>query len=353
MKKTQEAGRLIREQQEALAEEILAQQYDRQPKLWEIFGETGREECLQDINYHLSYFAEALIASDPSLFAEYISWAKSLFASLDFSDDTLSVTLACMEKALGGRLPGDLQEIVNQYIESGLERMRQAPSKPPSFITEQDPLSKLAQEYLEALLNGRREIASQIIMETVNEGTPIKQIYMHVFQPVQREVGRLWQTNQVSVAQEHYCTAATQLVMSQLYPRIFSTERIGRRMVATCVGDELHEIGVRMVTDFFEMEGWDTYYLGANTPTKSIISTIEEQEADILAVSVTMTMHVSSATELIDQVHASEASGSVKVLVGGYPFNLAPNLWREVGADGYARDAQEAIAVANEIISRS
>jgi methanogenic corrinoid protein MtbC1 len=61
------------------------------------------------------------------------------------------------------------------------------------------------------------------------------------------------------VAQEHYCTAATQLIMSQLSPRLFGRDRIGRRLVVTCVGDELYELGMHMVADFFEMEGWDAY----------------------------------------------------------------------------------------------
>ncbi|WP_440120087.1 hypothetical protein [Paenibacillus sp. QZ-Y1] len=37
-------------------------------------------------------------------------------------------------------------------------------------------------------------------------------------------------------------------------------------MVAACVGSEQHEIGLRMLTDVFEMEGWDTYYLGQMFP---------------------------------------------------------------------------------------
>ena len=80
---------------------------------------------------------------------------------------------------------------------------------------------------------------------------------------------RYWQMNRLTVAQEHYCTAATQMIMSQLYPYIFEGERNGRVLVATCVAENLHEIGVRMVTDFFEMDGWDTFYLGANVPTAS------------------------------------------------------------------------------------
>jgi signal transduction histidine kinase len=40
--------------------------------------------------------------------------------------------------------------------------------------------------------------------------------------------------------------------------------------------------GARMVADFFELDGWDTYFLGANTPTDSILRAVEERRADIL-----------------------------------------------------------------------
>jgi methanogenic corrinoid protein MtbC1 len=140
--------------------------------------------------------------------------------------------------------------------------------------------------------------------------------------------------------------------MSQLYPRIFSGERRDRTVVATCVGGELHEIGVRMVADFFEMEGWDSYYLGANTPAVAILHALDERRADVLAISATMTFHVSAVTELIGRVRAhARASGGARtrplILVGGYPFTVAPDLWRQVGADGSARDARDAVATAD------
>lgn len=97
----------------------------------------------------------------------------------------------------------------------------------------------------------------------------MKSIYLEVLQPVQREIGNLWQTNEVSVAQEHYCTAATQLIMGRLYPYLHLAPRNGKRVVVACVGGELHEVGARMVADILEMEGWDSYYLGANTPTRA------------------------------------------------------------------------------------
>lgn len=212
-----------------------------------------------------------------------------------------------------------------------------------------DTLAPLAQDYLQALRLGERHRASRLVMDAVAAGTSVKDVYLGVFQPVQYEVGRLWQTNQISVAQEHYCTAATQLIMSQLYPHIFALDRRGRAMVATCVAGDLHELGVRMVADFFEMDGWDTFYLGANTPHEGVIDTIVERRAEVLAVSATLATHVHAVHELIEAVRASPAVSAVLILVGGHPFNEAPDLWKTVGADATARDAQQAVDLANRL----
>ena len=106
-----------------------------------------------------------------------------------------------------------------------------------------------------------------------------------------------------------------------------------------------------MVADFFEMEGWDTYYLGANLPADTILEAVEERQADVLGLSITMTFHVHLLTELIDQLRRSRAGARVKILVGGYPFNASPELWLGVGADGCAHNAQESVAVAKRLMA--
>ena len=136
------------------------------------------------------------------------------------------------------------------------------------FKMESGDFFQLASLYLDTLLRVQSEAASRMIIKAVEQGVEIKDIYMYVFEPSQHEIGRLWQTNQINMYQEHFCTAATQNIMSQLYPYIFQNEKNGHKLVATCVNGELHEIGVRMVADLFEMEGWNTYYLGANTPNE-------------------------------------------------------------------------------------
>ena len=181
------------------------------------------------------------------------------------------------------------------------------------------------------------------VLDRVEAGLPVSEVYLDVFQPALREVGRLWQTNRITVAQEHFITAATQTVMAQLSPFIFTGEKRGRTMVAASVGGDLHEVGLRMVADFFEMAGWDSHYLGANVPSRDLVTSLGARQASVLGVSVTIAAHLETAAELIAMARAGCGTGLI-ILVGGYPFNIDPNLWRRIGADGMAESAAGAVA---------
>lgn len=341
----------IDKERSRLSEAIVARQYELMPGLAEKYGSRGREKCLQDAEFHLSYLAEAIAASLPPLFSDYVAWAKIMLAGRGISASDLAVNLECIRHALDETLSQQMSALASGYVEAGLRQLPQLPSDLPTFIRDTDPFADLARQYLNALLRGERHIASRLILDAVTAGASVKDIYLNVFQRSQYEIGRLWQVNQVSVAQEHYCTAATQLIMSQLYPRIFATEKNGRTLIAACVGGDLHEIGIRMVSDFFEMEGWDTFYLGANVPLPSLVQTIAERKADVIAISATITYHARKVADVIAAIRANETTRDVKVLVGGYPFNVAPELWRQSGADASARDAEEAIAIANRLVA--
>lgn len=219
------------------------------------------------------------------------------------------------------------------------------------FEEEAGEYAQLARLYLDALLRVERDAATRMIIKAVEQGTSVKDIYIHVFEPAQHEVGRLWQRNKITVAEEHFCTAATQMIMSQLYPYIFQGgKRKEHRLVATCVEGEMHEIGVRMVADLLEMAGWDTYYLGANTPLKSILDTLKQLKPDLLAVSAAIHFNIPAVKELIETIHSTPNLPEVKILVGGRPFNLAPDLWKKVGADGCAVNAENAVELAEKLV---
>ena len=346
----QEIGQTIDAQRAVLAEAIVARHYAAQPDLAARFGPAGRAKCLQDTNYHLSYLSQSIAVSTPGLFADYVSWARVMLARRNVPAEDLAANLDHIRDTLEHLLPVEMRDTARQYLDEGVQQIQKDIASPPPFLTPAGPHAELAKHYLDALLAADRHTANTLILDAVGAGVSIRELYLHVFQRSQQELGRLWQLNQVSVAQEHYCTAATQLIMSQLYPHIFTPNKNGRTLVASSVAGDLHELGIRMVADFFEMEGWNTFYLGANTPAADIVKTLVAHRADALALSATITFHIQAVAHVIAEVRSSEICKDVKVVVGGYPFNVAPDLWKKIGADGYAVDALSALSVVNTLL---
>ncbi len=211
-------------------------------------------------------------------------------------------------------------------------------------------LVQLYQEYLDLLLRKERTKAEKLILSNVHDRETVKNIYLGVFQPAQWEVGNLWQQNKISIAMEHYCTAVTQYIMSKLYQYIFTTEKNGQVLIATSVSGELHQLGIRMVSDFFELEGWSTFFLGADASNDSIIEMIRKTNANLLAISSSLEANVHNVAKLIQDVRKVFSNNQLKIIVGGSPFNKNFDLCEEVNADGFACNAKDAITLANNLL---
>ncbi len=334
-----------------LADLVTSGHFERHPELVERYGEEGRTKCYEDTISHLDYLEQAVRIDSKELFNNYLNWARTRQQEQDIPKGDLVDNIVVIREEIEKLLPDKEAAILVDIINEGLSYLEDRDIERITFFNSDDLLDEEARTYLDLLLAGKRKKAADLIEGLVEDGTSIKDIYEHIFQKTQYEIGALWQTNQVTVAQEHYCTAATQLIMSRLYPKIFAMEKSDKRLVACSVADELHEIGIRMVTDFFEMEGWDTYYLGANMPDDHLIKSIKENNADVLAISVTIPLHISKAKNLIQILRDDRKLDEVKVIVGGYPFKKIPDLWKKIGADGWAESADDAIETANKLIA--
>jgi methanogenic corrinoid protein MtbC1 len=229
---------------------------------------------------------------------------------------------------------------------------------PSGYFREEEetlsPMNPLAREYLDLLLAGEREEASNLIHGAVKQGHGVGEIYLTVFERTLKEVGLMWMQNRVDVAMEHYFSASTQLIMSQLYPYITGASRDKKEAVclAIAVCGEFHDIGARMVADFMEMDGWKTFFLGNNLCNEDIVKAAVNHKPDVLALSATMFFNVESIARAIRAIRAVDGLGDTVILVGGRPFNQDPELWRKVDADGFALSAEEAVELANRLVKK-
>lgn len=344
------AAEALRTQQASLAQSLVERQFALSPQLAERYGAAGRIKCLEDANFHLSFLAEAVDLGHPEMFADYIAWVQVMLAARGIPPADLVAYLTLLCDVLREALPAEAGIVAARVVDQSLRELPNMPLDVVSFLDPKAPLTPLAHDYLVLLQRGERQLACQRILEAAAAGTSVRDIYLGVFQPAQREIGRLWQMNLISVAQEHYFTATTQLIMSQLYPQVFTEKKDIATLVATCVSGNLHEVGIRMLADLFEIRGWKTFFLGSNTPTAAVLDMVAERGARVLAISATLMPQVTTAKNLIARLRAERRFDHVRVLVGGHPFNIAPELWRKIGADGHARDADEAIELAERLI---
>ncbi|MFO8063694.1 MAG: cobalamin-dependent protein [Spirochaetia bacterium] len=173
-------------------------------------------------------------------------------------------------------------------------------------------------EYLDNLLCGRKAECAGLVEELIDRGMGMYDIYLKLFQPSLYDVGLLWEQNRISVASEHLATAVTERLFSLVYPMIFRTERVGKQAVVTCVANELHQIGAKMVADVFELNGWDTRFLGPNTPSDDLLDLLGREEPDLLGISLSIYFNLPQLIDLINRVR--ERFPRLEIVVGGQAF---------------------------------
>ncbi len=202
---------------------------------------------------------------------------------------------------------------------------------------------EVRERYLRALLDGSRREAMGVVDQAVAAGLGIRPLYLEVFQPVMREIGRLWQENRINVADEHLATAITQAAMARLYDQLFAGgAEPGPLLVAACADQERHELGLRMICDVLEMEGWDTVFLGASVPVEDLVQMVLERRPQVVALSASITPHLARVREAIAGIRDAVPQGGPVIVVGGRAFADDPALAGRLGADLTARDAVDA-----------
>ncbi len=110
--------------------------------------------------------------------------------------------------------------------------------------------------------------------------------------------------NKISVAVEHISTAITETLMNLIIPHLFSEEKLNKKVVVTCTPGEFHQIGAKMVADFFELHSWNSYFLGANTPSKDFLNYIAEIKPDLIVISTSISFNLSNLERLILEINS-------------------------------------------------
>jgi MerR family transcriptional regulator, light-induced transcriptional regulator len=178
--------------------------------------------------------------------------------------------------------------------------------------------SEIRNTYIEALLRGDKRACADIVTRLLDQGLPVRTLFIDLFQDSLYRVGRLWEMNRISVATEHLATSVTLMLFQIVYPIIFAVPRNGRSAIVACTTNEYHHIGARMVSNISELHGWDSHFVGASTPVADLCRLVEEMRPDILAISITLYANVGNLLYLIERVRMM--APTLPIIVGGQAF---------------------------------
>jgi methanogenic corrinoid protein MtbC1 len=325
-----------------LAREVTEEFFRRHPEWLERYGLPGVERGVEDARFHIEFLAGAIETGNREAFPEYLRWAARVLGARNIQSHFLIENIDQVRAGLNARLAAEQASLLNDVVDTSLGAFR------ADRQASEPVIDAGAGVYISAALSGQRGAALNIAREALREGASVIDVYCDLLQPAQYEIGRLWETNRISVAQEHLATTVTQHVIGQLYDELPRAGAERGNVVVCGVEGELHQIGAHMLADALEAEGWNVRFLGSQLPRKDVLGFVQDHDANALALSTTMLFNIPKAAELIEDVRR-EHQGRIHIVVGGSAFRANPKLWQEIGADGCAPDVRRAVALFKQL----
>jgi len=304
---------------------------------------------------HGRLLVNVLKFNDGTLLENILPWVVNNYTAKGFSPKYFVEVLDQWKKAIAQHLsPQASEEIIPVYewmekavgelfeqLEAGTLEL------PDAALTIKLSKSGEIREFVDLLISGRHQEAHAYIADRARDKASLMHMYADLIRPAMYEVGRLWETNKITVAHEHLATSIIMRLITYFYMDVVSTDQTKGTVIVTSSANEYHEIGARIVADFLEMDGWDVTYLGANTPVADLLEMLKSVKPDILCISITMAFNFTKIRELIQRIRDNPDCAGIKIMVGGFAFTYSSTISDSLGSDALALSAAESIKVAD------
>jgi 5-methyltetrahydrofolate--homocysteine methyltransferase len=204
-------------------------------------------------------------------------------------------------------------------------------------------------ELYEAVVSGNAKATQAITQQALAEGVDPLKLVNDYMVPAMDEVGRRFEANEYFVPELLISARAMKASLELIRPILTARgdKPVGRVAIGTVKGD-LHDIGKNLVGSLLEGGGFEVIDLGVNVSPEKFIATVNEKQANIIAMSALLTTTMPSMKTTIDALKQAGVREKVKVLIGGAP--ITQKYADEIGADGYSENAVGAVALAKKAV---
>lgn len=210
---------------------------------------------------------------------------------------------------------------------------------------------EILKEIADSVIAGNRKKVQELVKVALEEGISPERIINEGLLSGMSVIGERFKRNEIFVPEVLVSARAMQAGMDILRPLIANSKEIikGKIVIGTVKGD-LHDIGKNLVSMMLEGAGYQIIDLGIDVPPEKFVEAIKEHNPDIVGMSALLTTTMPQMKVTIDVLKQEGLRDKVKVIVGGAP--VTPEFAKEIGADGYAKDASEAVELVNSLMEK-
>jgi len=220
-------------------------------------------------------------------------------------------------------------------------------------MSEEDDLDPIIEDIQQAIIDLEEDKTAELTQEAIDKDLNPLIILQEGLTEGVRTVGDKFGRGEVflpELAMSADCMkAGVELVEPLLDEMDLGDEDTAGKVVIGTVDEDIHNIGKNILITMLKANGFDVVDLGVEIPNEDFVEAVKEQDPDILGMSALMTMTMDHQEEVIDLLEEEGVRDDVKVMVGGAPTSEE---WRdEIGADGYADNADAAVQEAIELLA--
>jgi methanogenic corrinoid protein MtbC1 len=285
---------------------------------------------------------------DSVLLEKTLPWVYRTYTNQGFTQEYFVTELELWIKAIKSTFrDGRAEPFVNIYnamLEKHNENIEK--SREWNLETTRIKLDSAQKEFLDALVEGNLRKVIRI-SEDYLKGHNMQAYYSKLITPAMYSMGTMWEDGKITAAHEHLASSIISRIMASYNINLELPEITKGTIVISAIANEYHEIGAWMTANAFELDGWNVYYLGANTPVNDILGIIKDISPDILGISITMANNIENIRSLFGQIRSNPEFNAMKLYAGGQIFINFPEISEIINADYFAKSFEDSIQEAN------
>ena len=213
-------------------------------------------------------------------------------------------------------------------------------------------MDQFYQELLDCMMDGDDETGVEITKAAIENGTDPLDIVQKCLVPILDDIGEQFSRLELFLPDLVMAADVAKAVKDEIREHLLSNsesnEAAGKVVIGTVQGD-VHDIGKNIVATLLEVNGFEVFDLGNDVKPFDFIETAKKEKADIIALSSLLTTSMPYMVDVLKNLNGLGIRDQFKVIVGGGP--VSEEWAKEIGADGYSTDANEAVELCKNIIA--